>query len=139
MLVLLFQKFNDSSLIEENHPKSSSFFLLKLQKEIVSFQDFIIHQYENVIFFNQVKNDFLLWVIFFCLQKGPFPAEIAVIFQIILQCFNYILEISNLNTQKYPTQESFNSTTLEYWVCVQQGQSYLMGRMCLFSLGWPPF
>ena len=37
----------------------------------------------------------------------------------------------------------FNRTTnfpetLKYWVGVQQGQSYLMGR-CLFSLGWPPF
>ena len=29
--------------------------------------------------------------------------------------------------------------TLKYWVGVQQGQSYLMGRRCLFSLGWQPF
>ena len=29
--------------------------------------------------------------------------------------------------------------TLKYWVGVQRGQSYLMGRTCLFSLGWPPF
>ena len=29
--------------------------------------------------------------------------------------------------------------TLKYWVGVQWGQSYLMGRMCLFSLCWPPF
>ena len=28
---------------------------------------------------------------------------------------------------------------LKYWVGVQQGQSYLMGRRCLFSLGWQPF
>ena len=28
---------------------------------------------------------------------------------------------------------------LKYWVGVQRGQSYLMGRRCLFSLGWPPF
>ena len=27
--------------------------------------------------------------------------------------------------------------TLKYWVGVQQGQSYLMERRCLFSLGWP--
>ena len=25
-----------------------------------------------------------------------------------------------------------------HWVCVQQVQSYLMGRECLFSLGWDP-
>ena len=29
--------------------------------------------------------------------------------------------------------------TLKYWVGVQWGQSYLMGRRCLFSLGWLPF
>ena len=29
--------------------------------------------------------------------------------------------------------------TLKYWVGVQRGHSYLMGRKCLFSLGWPPF
>ena len=29
--------------------------------------------------------------------------------------------------------------TLKYWVGVQRGQSNLMGRRCLFSLGWPPF
>ena len=29
--------------------------------------------------------------------------------------------------------------TMKYWVGVQQGQSYLMGRMGLFSLGWLPF
>ena len=28
--------------------------------------------------------------------------------------------------------------TLKYWIGVQQGQSYLMGRRCLFSLGWRP-
>ena len=27
----------------------------------------------------------------------------------------------------------------KYWVGVQWGQSYLMGRRCLFSLGWLPF
>ena len=31
------------------------------------------------------------------------------------------------------------SETLKYWVGVQWGQPYLMGRRCLFSLGWPPF
>ena len=29
--------------------------------------------------------------------------------------------------------------TLKYWVGVQWGKSYLMGRRCLFSLDWPPF
>ena len=33
----------------------------------------------------------------------------------------------------------FIPDTLKYWVGVQRGQSYLMGRRCLFSLGWPPF
>ena len=29
--------------------------------------------------------------------------------------------------------------TLQYWVDVQQGQSHLMGRRCIFSLGLSPF
>ena len=29
--------------------------------------------------------------------------------------------------------------TSKYWVDVQWGQSYLMGRRCLFSLRWRPF
>ena len=38
----------------------------------------------------------------------------------------------------------FNRTTnfpetLKYWVGVPQGQSYLIGRRCLFSLGCHPF
>ena len=34
---------------------------------------------------------------------------------------------------------SISPETLKYWVGVQRGQSYLMGRRYLFSLGWPPF
>ena len=33
----------------------------------------------------------------------------------------------------------FSAKTLKYWVGVQQEHSYLMGRRCLLSLGWPPF
>ena len=41
---------------------------------------------------------------------------------------------------KLPSREFiFLLKTLKYWVGVQRGQSYLMGRRCLFSLGWPPF
>ena len=32
---------------------------------------------------------------------------------------------------------NFSPETLKYWVGVQQGQSYFMGKRCLFSLGWP--
>ena len=28
--------------------------------------------------------------------------------------------------------------TVKYWTGVQRGQSCLMERRCLFSLGWPP-
>ena len=28
---------------------------------------------------------------------------------------------------------------LKYWVGVQQDQSYLRGRRCIFSFGWQPF
>ena len=29
--------------------------------------------------------------------------------------------------------------TVKYWVGVDWGHSYLMGRRCVFSLSWPPF
>ena len=35
--------------------------------------------------------------------------------------------------------EEIPPETMKYWVGVQRGQSYLMGRRCLFSLGWQPF
>ena len=35
--------------------------------------------------------------------------------------------------------KSSSPKTLKYWVGVQRGHSYLMGRRCLFSLGWAPF
>ena len=37
------------------------------------------------------------------------------------------------------TLEELQMETLKYWVGVQRGHSYLMGRRCLFSFGWPPF
>ena len=38
--------------------------------------------------------------------------------------------------QFQPKPTYFHPKTLKYWIGVQQGQSYLMGRRCLFSLGW---
>ena len=35
--------------------------------------------------------------------------------------------------------KTFVPETLKYWAGVQRGQSYLMGRRCLFNLGWQPF
>ena len=39
----------------------------------------------------------------------------------------------------YPTWSHIVLETLKYLVGVQRGQSYFMGRRCLFSAGWPPF
>ena len=39
----------------------------------------------------------------------------------------------------YQPRDIVNPETLKYWVGVQQGQSYLMERRCLFSLDWRPF
>ena len=36
-------------------------------------------------------------------------------------------------------RQIFPPKIMKYWVGVQRGHSYLMGRRCLFSLGWPPF
>ena len=41
-------------------------------------------------------------------------------------------------THARPQDFEFVPETLKYWVGVQRGHSYFMGR-CLFSLGWPPF
>ena len=37
------------------------------------------------------------------------------------------------------TLSTFSPETLKYWVGVQRGHSYLIGRRCLFSFGWPHF
>ena len=51
---------------------------------------------------------------------------------------NICMELSR-NIFKEKVLKYFFSKTLKYWIGVQRGQSYLMGRRCLFSLGWPPF
>ena len=45
-----------------------------------------------------------------------------------------LLTIDNIEEKSKVSPEA-----LKYWVGVQRGHSYLMGRRCLFSLGWPPF
>ena len=50
-----------------------------------------------------------------------------------LKCKKYT---KNINPQVSSTS---TPEILKYWVGVQRGQSYLMGRRCLFNLGWPPF
>ena len=46
-----------------------------------------------------------------------------------------IRDLWNTHTNRYRNI----SPRQKYWVGVQRGQSYLMGRRCLFGLGWPPF
>ena len=41
------------------------------------------------------------------------------------------------NSLSSDIDEGYFSET--YWVGVKHGQSYLMRRRCLFSLGWPQF
>ena len=43
--------------------------------------------------------------------------------------------LTGINDLLYGT---FIPETLKYWVGVQQGQSYLMGRKGLSGLDWPP-
>ena len=49
-----------------------------------------------------------------------------------IQC--YAVESFELYIKDNAIQE-----VLKYWVVIQRGQSYLIGRRCLFSLGWRPF
>ena len=60
-------------------------------------------------------------------------------------CSNILQNLLNntLSNKEFPDELKLTDVTpihkKEYWVGVQRGQSYLMGRKCLFSLGWPPF
>ena len=45
-----------------------------------------------------------------------------------------LLTIDNIEEKSKVSPEA-----LKYWVGVQRSHCYLMGRRCLFSLGWPPF
>ena len=48
--------------------------------------------------------------------------------------------VRNCNYDKKKLQNIFGKyITTVAWADVQQGQSYLLGRRCLCSLGWPPF
>ena len=57
---------------------------------------------------------------------------------VFIWCMAHRLELALVEAFR-STPEAFTLKTLKYWVGVQQGQSYLMGRRCLFSLAWPPF
>ena len=48
-------------------------------------------------------------------------------------------EVFFVSSQIYLNVIFYIFKTLKYWIGVQQVQSYLMGRKCLFSIGWLPF
>ena len=49
-----------------------------------------------------------------------------------------VLTIKICMSQRKALSDIF-SLTVKYWIGVQRDQSYLMGRRCLFSLGWQSF
>ena len=53
--------------------------------------------------------------------------------------YSNIAMYDSLNLQLIFYKMIFTPETLKYRVGVQRGQSYLMGKGCLFSYGWPPF
>ena len=60
-----------------------------------------------------------------------------IINEIILKIFTmFSLHIERVKKENFYT---VTPKTLKYLVGFQRGQSYLTGRRCLFSLGWPPF
>ena len=50
-----------------------------------------------------------------------------------LSYFDYKIQTTAVFDQLFHQRHQKN------WICVQWGQSYLMGRRCLFILGWPNF
>ena len=65
---------------------------------------------------------------------------------VLLPCFVEITFFVYTNNKYSESKVKFRQASnccipeaLKYWVGVQHTQSYLMGRRCLFSLGWWPF
>ena len=93
-----------------------------------------------------IKVLFLLLLSYFwlpyCFFMGiRFSSSCTFIFYIVFSFSVFLLQmfvICGIYLTEKKDPETYPKT-LKYWVGVQQGQSYLMGRRCLFSLGWPPF
>ena len=88
----------------------------------------------------QGQNKWLVFFVFFCdywrlfllvWLFWPHPATVTcllIVFLTEVPLWFQTLELAERSPE-----------TLKYWVGVQRCQSYLMGRRCIFSLGWQPF
>ena len=82
------------------------------------------------------------WILCFC---GIFIFLHTLKYWVGVQRFTSQGEGASLALVGHPSSDgvtiknALSPKTLKYWVGAQRGQSYLMGRRCLFSLGWPPF
>ena len=82
----------------------------------------------------------IIFLIALLLFNG-FSSSCMFIFYIVFSFSVYLLQMFVV-CGIYLTDKKDPKTypkTLKYWVGVQQCQSYLMRRRCLFSLAWPPF
>ena len=53
--------------------------------------------------------------------------------------YSHTYQLTERRTERPMNNRKIFPETLKYWVGVQRGKSYLMGRRCLFNLGSPIF
>ena len=114
----------------------------------LSSHSFLIILFKNTLFSRVSCRHWLFWlftkikkwyrIIFWCTFSTYLFHENGLYLQNAPSFLMVLWEFSPFSSNSTKWSNTF-SKTLKYWVGVQQGQSYLMGRRCLFSLGWPSF
>ena len=92
-----------------------------------------------LVFKNGLATNNHIGLLIVCLIIKIFPfyfkTRICYLFYVLNRHHN-LLVITHCKLMTIEPQFFSPPKTLKYWVGVQWGQSYLMGRRCLFSLGW---
>ena len=120
------EKLDDSLIIEIEIYPSTNYFIFGDGKKVLSFP--------KVIFPVQIVNNKSCRISCETVKEN-IPLLVSK------QSMKRVEAIINMQKDKsFKTHKNpFRPETLKYWVGLQRGQSYLMVRRCLFSLGWPPF
>ena len=94
----------------------------------------------------QIKQNYLCWNMKTRFWKKnseifEYLAKLLIILSVVTRSISIASFATAIGTPVGIMSLAFSITpkTLKCWTGVQRSQSYLMGRRCLFSLGWPPF
>ena len=142
--VHIFFKFIDLSFNFIQFPKIK--WILKLENAAISFLTFhkiFCYLTTRMLMANTKSRSYRMNIFnnFTALKKIAFTystswADISLNTKKKLQ---KIKSLVNQNLLQNHQNQNLYPETLKHRVGVQRVQSYLMGRKCLFSLGWPPF